>query len=288
MTNLITRPSKTAAMLIPAALVLALAPVATAQDADDSFNTGRLTLDMGVDFTSSYFFRGYLQEDQGLITQPWMEVGFDLTPDDSGVDIGLAVGTWNSLHSEKTGATGTGQRGWYESDFYAGLTFGFEHVDLGLSYTFYTYPNNDSFPTVQEVGLTAGFGFGDSWASDWIGDVTLGLHIEVDNSNVSSEEAMYFQIDFGPSFDLESGGMTLSVPVSIGLSVDDYYVGTEDEDFGYASIGATLDVPLSSGPWGDWSLNAGVTFLLLGDTTEASNNGDDSDVVGFFGVSLSY
>src|SRR5688572_22874536 len=37
-------------------------------------NTGGLTLTGGVDWTTAYFFRGYNQEDTGLIFQPWVTI----------------------------------------------------------------------------------------------------------------------------------------------------------------------------------------------------------------------
>ena len=40
-------------------------------DPPDPLNQGRLSFSLGADITSEYFFRGYLQEDQGLIFQPW-------------------------------------------------------------------------------------------------------------------------------------------------------------------------------------------------------------------------
>ncbi len=263
----------------------------TMQDeaASTDFNTGRISLDLGVDVTSAYFFRGYLQEDNGLIVQPWAEVGFDITPDNSAVDINLSIGTWSSSHDEETGATGTAHDTWYEADFYTGVAFGWESVELALTYTLYTYPNSDTFNDVQEFGATVTFDLPDDhWSDTWFGDVSIGLFAETDNSNVFTDEAIYFQIDFGPSFEFDNTDLTLSIPVSIGLSVDDYYVGTDDETFGFASIGAVVDYPLCSGGYGDWALSGGVTFLMLGDTTEAVNNGDDSDVFAFIGVSMSY
>lgn len=262
-----------------------LPQLSSAQDSD----ARRMSVDLGFDVTSAYFFRGYNQEDRGAIVQPFAEVGFALVDGgDGSPSIDAAFGTWNSFHSAHTGAADNGADTWYESDIYAGFTFGFDSFELGVGYLFYTYPSSD-FNTVQEIGITLGFDLpDDEWTGTWIGDVTLGFHFEVDNSNVGPDEAAYFQLDFGPSFEVFNGKATLSLPVTLGLSLDDYYVGTDDETFGFLSLGTELQVPLGSGEFGTSSFTIGVTTLILGDTTEASNNADDSEVLAYAGVSLSF
>ena len=272
-------------LLILILVVCGVPHITAAQESD----SGRSSVDLGLGITSSYFFRGYNQEDTGAIFQPWAEIGFALVDGGNGSpSIGAAFGTWNSYHSANTGATGNGADAWYESDIYGGFTFGWDTFELGVGYTFYTYPSSD-FNTVQELGLTLGIDLpDDEWTGNWIGDVTLGFYFEVDNSNVGADEAAYFQLDFGPSFEVFNGDATLSVPVSLGLSLDDYYVGTDDETFGFLSIGAELEVALGSGDFGTTAFTAGITALILGDTTEASNNGDGSEVLAYAGLSLSF
>src|SRR5688572_4132182 len=78
----------------------------------------------GIDFTNQYFFRGILQENQGIIAQPWFALGYDLYEDDDGGvvrDVDLTFGLWNSLHDGPTGSTGGI---WYESDFYTDVAVG--------------------------------------------------------------------------------------------------------------------------------------------------------------------
>ena len=123
-----------------------------------------------------------------------------------------------------------------------------------------------------------------------LGDISLGLYFEVDNSNVNTDEAIYMELGFGPSFDIFDAKATLSIPVVLGFSLDDYYIdGGGDDDFlGYASIGADVAIPLGSGPYGDWTLNAGVNLLFLGTAAEAANGGDDVEVYAYSGLSFSY
>src|SRR5215218_10532399 len=60
-------------------------------------NTGGLTLTGGVDYVTSYFFRGYNQEDTGLIFQPYVTITATLVSNDNFTLNGY-VGTWNSFH----------------------------------------------------------------------------------------------------------------------------------------------------------------------------------------------
>ena len=254
-------------------------------------NQGNLSFSLGADITSAYFFRGYVQEDQGFIFQPWAELGATLVEGaDNSPGVSLVFGSWSSLHSEKTGATEQNLQAWYETDIYGGITLDWDAFSLGASYTVYTYPNSD-FNTVQEIAVTAGFSLPeDSMCKKVLGDISLGLHFEVDNSNVSTDEAIYMELGFGPSFGIFEEKATLSIPVTLGFSLDDYYIDDSGDDdfFGYASVGADVAIPLGSGAYGEWTLNVGGNLLLLGSATEAANSGDDVEVYGYVGLSFSY
>lgn len=270
----------------------AIAPDSTGSP-DIAPDTGsRLSASLGLDWTSAYFFRGYLQEDDGLILQPWVEIGAALIePNDAG-DFGLdlAVGSWNSFHSEQTGATGDGADSWYESDFYASLATSAGPIDLGAVYTVYMYPNSD-FPTVHEIGAVLGLDVDDgSIAERIVGDPSFGVYFELDNSNVSDDEAVYAQLDWGPSFDVFNERATLAFPMTLGLSLSDYYEDDSGDDaaFGYFTLSAELTVPLHSGEFGEIALTAGGTLLVLGDAAGEANNDDDVDGYGYVGIAVAF
>jgi hypothetical protein len=100
----------------------ALAAAATPADAQTPAatpNTGRVSLAAGVDWTTDYFFRGILQEDDDYIFQPYGEIAFKLLEGGPAYgNLALTVGTWNSLHGGSTGVSGnaTDPDLWYESD----------------------------------------------------------------------------------------------------------------------------------------------------------------------------
>lgn len=92
---------------------------------------------IGVDFASSYVFRGFTISD-AWVAQPYMEVtGF---PN----DIGLTLGAWSNydLESDSTGAYESGQ--FSEIDLYASyeLPLGVEAFSTAIGYTEYTFPNS--------------------------------------------------------------------------------------------------------------------------------------------------
>ena len=76
--------------------------------------------------------------------------------------------------------------------------------------------------------------------------------------------------------------------MTLGFSIDDYYVATDDDEFGFGTIGVEVGIPLCTCAYGDIALTAGATALFLGDAAEAANNGDDSDWYAYAGVTLSY
>src|SRR5690349_15949259 len=97
----------------------------------------------GLDLTNQYFFRGILQENQGLIVQPWVELGYDLYEGDDAVrDLDAKFGFWNSVQEEPGGNGGD----WYECDFYLDASMQFrERWQFNARYTAYTSPNNAAF-----------------------------------------------------------------------------------------------------------------------------------------------
>src|SRR4051812_13718748 len=113
---------------------------AAAEPAPYDPNPGALTLTGGLDYTTAYFFRGYNQEDTGLILQPYATITAALVSNDNFTLNGY-VGIWNSYHDKHTAASGNGNSGWYEADVFGGLDFVFGKFTLGTVYTFYTYPN---------------------------------------------------------------------------------------------------------------------------------------------------
>ena len=79
------------------------------EDAGDP-NTGALSLTVDNSFTTAYMFKGIMNERDGLIWQPSIELSLNLFEAGEGVveSVDVTVGTWLSVHSEQTFESGTG------------------------------------------------------------------------------------------------------------------------------------------------------------------------------------
>ena len=81
------------------------APAAAQEPADP--NPSRITVTGGIDFLNTYMFRGIRQDDTGVTTWPYANLGLLVYSGDKGLKtVSLKVGTWNSLHTGNTGSNG--------------------------------------------------------------------------------------------------------------------------------------------------------------------------------------
>jgi hypothetical protein len=274
---------------------------ADAQAQDKGPNTGRISLSMGMDWTTHYFFRGILQEDQDYILQPYGDVTFKLLEGQGPLtNLGFTLGLWNSLHGGPSGVDGTASvdpKIWYEADFYAklGATL-FENFTAAMIYTAYMSPN-DRFATVEEIAF--GLAYNDS---KLLGPFALNpsvlIAFELDGqADGGRDEGTYLQIGLTPGYTFNDKGtypVTLTLPLVLGLSLGDYYervgVGGDDDTFGYfsASLAASMPLKLVPPAYGAWQLKGALTYITLGDSMKAANNRDSSEVIGTIGIALTY
>ncbi len=266
-----------------------LSSSALAQDSEPG-NTGSIHVDIALDWTSAYYFRGLLQEDKGTILQPSIEVGIDLMESDS-MSLSATVGSWGSFHSKETGSSSADSfvADWYENDIYAGLGLNRGDWDFSLVFTNNASPNR-AYDSNDE--LTIGVGLDDS--SLWDFPLNPSLALSTETHDRGGDENSYLELGLSHSFEWELSGdksIAIDVPLTVGMSIDDYYVDASgDEDtIGFFDIGVDASYDLScSSEYGTCSLGAGLHFLSLGDAAEAANGDEDSEVVFSFGLSLSY
>jgi hypothetical protein len=287
------REKHMAPVLAALGLVACLAAPARAQTADP--NPGNLTIAGAVDFTNNYMFRGIRQDaDPKVIIQPYFDLGIALHSADTGLkSAGLNFGTWNSLHTGGSGLDSASGKLWYESDFYAALSFGGTAGTFNAQYTAYTSPNS-GFTTVKEVFLKF---TGDDSAA--LGKAAMHPYalvaFELDTepgigqADGGDNAGKYLELGVAPGY--SAAKASLAVPVKVGLSIGDYYelAGT-DNKFGYFSLAGVVTVPLTGVPsgYGGWNFHASVEFQQLGDTTKALNGGDAQKVIVTAGLGFSY
>ena len=253
---------------------------------------------LGFQITSQYFFRGLLQENQGIIFQPWVELSWGLYDNDGDGtlrSLELNVGQWNSLHDGPTGGAGGV---WYESDFYLEVA-GKLGDRLGASAAYWTYdtPNGTgSFSRgsrpVQELVFRLDY----DDRGEWFESIETGLRpwvkLAIETSGqrdvaAGGSQGAYLELGLDPGFaigKLGDGDLVLSLPTKLGLSLKDYYeraTGGNDDFFGYLDIGAELSAPLHFLParMGPWDAFVGLHLLFLGDNTEARNSGDAFETI---------
>jgi len=270
------------------------APATTAEPA--ATNNGKVSLSVGSDFTTAYFFRGILQERNGFIWQPYGGVTFRLAEDIGyGVidNIDFSLGSWNSVQSEQTLAV-SGPANWFESDVLVGFTVGlWGFVSTNISYAAYTFPNG-AFPVAQELDWTIAFD-----DSELLGAFALNPSMlwafEVDNTAFGDQEGIYLGLGVKPSvvlFEEAEYPLTLALPLTVGLSVSDYYEvpGESDDTFGYFDAGLVASVPLSfiSSDYGSWSASAAVDYMALSGTLADANKGNGGYWIGKAGIAFSY
>jgi len=263
---------------------------------------------MGVDFATAYISRGFVWEDTGLIVQPWADVWLNVWRGEAAT-VSMTMGTWSSLHSQATwsGTSDDLREHWYELDLYAGAALEAGSWVLEGRYCWYTSPS-DAWETIEEVYLSAAFDDSECLGA-WALQPTMILAIETgNNANDGYDTGTYLQLGIEPGFGLESlgaegdlAGVSVSFPVSIGLSLDDYYESEDDQGeyddvFGYVSAGVSVAVPLAGeggvlladGSWGAWELTAGVQVVWMGDAAASFNEGDEVEVVGLMGIGLEF
>jgi hypothetical protein len=256
-------------------------------------NTSRISLVLGNDFTTAYFFRGILQERNGLISQPYLEVGAKLYESEDGPisSFTLFGGTWASIHSEQTLADGNGPSSLYEQDWYAGIKFSTGPLETKAAYYALTYPNG-AFSTTQELDLT--FSLNDS---EWMGKFALYpsamFAFETDLTAFGPNRGTLLQLGIRPTMPLiehETYPVSLAFPVNLGLGLDDYYETSSSDDdlFGFLQGGFVVSVPLGFVPekYGAWSVGAGASIYTFGSNMEAANLDDDPWVVGTWSISM--
>jgi hypothetical protein len=265
-------------------------------------NPGGMTLTGSFDGVSKYMFRGIRQHSTGIALWPVADLGLAVySGDDAVKNLGINIGSWNSLHTGDTGADGPTGKLWYESDFYTTLTLGFGGgTTVATTYTAYTSPNN-AFTTVKEmmfkVAVDDSAHLGKAALKPYVivafeFDTELG----VGQADGGAKAGRYLELGVTPAY--AGSKATLSLPVKAGLSLANYYelnIGTAtdpnfvDNKFGYFSVAALVTVPLGgTTSVGAWNLHGGVEFQALGDTTKAFNGGDGSRVIGSVGIGFSY
>jgi hypothetical protein len=184
---------------------------------------------------------------------------------------------------------------WTEADLYFKLNaVWWEVLSTSVTYTYYTSPN-DTFTSYSDVGL--GFALSDS---KWLGAFSLNPSIlfafETTGEALVADDkkGIYMGIGLAPGYTFFADSafpVNISAPMTFGFSLKDYYtVNGVNQTFGFFSGGPLITLPLKFIPstLGNWSLKAGVQFLVLNSNLKAVNTNDGFVPIGSVGLSLTY
>lgn len=275
-------------------------PVETTQlGLQETANQGRLHLNLGVEATNAYFFRGIVQEDDSFAIQPWIEVEVDLFESNE-YQFSAFIGLWNSIHGEATvGGLGTDDEfleNWYEATPYAGFSAAHDRWTGRAWYSLYTSPEG-AFETIEEAAFSVAFDDSDMLFNGFALNPSITVAIETGRDfrdGADSDQGIYIEPAIEPAVVYESdalGDITFSMPMRVGLSAKDYYqdVNGGDEIFGFYDFGlkSSFDLPIHR-DFGKWTFDASFHFLILGDNPQEYNDEDDTDAFVSVGLTLRY
>jgi len=238
--------------------------------------SAQVSVSGGVDVTNQYAFRGIRQNTEGVSVWPWVDFGVSVN------NVSINVGSWNALHSQINEADfGTGNK-WYESDIYGTVGFSLNKASLGVTYTSYTSPA-DLFAHVKELSFKLSVDDSAALGKGALNPYAL-VAFELDDSgqaDAGDSKGTYVELGVAPGY--EGAKASLSVPVKIGLSANDYYeFGTgKDSAFGYFSVGGVVTVPVGAHA----NVHFGGEFQALGDNLKALY---DKDTVGIASIGLGF
>lgn len=273
-----------AAILLPAALYAGTESKAVVETTTKTAITG----DLGVNFVSEYISRGAMQENQGVIAQPYADLYFALYEGEGFVNkVTLNLGVWSSLHSNHPGITST-TPAWYEFDYTPGVSVTFaKNFTLTASYFEFDSPN-DAFTTSRNLNFNLAYN-----DTDLLGAFALHPHVaylrELDGAAATGtgESGNYYEVGVAPALPA-IGLVTLSFPVNAGFGSGHFYA--ENKTFGYISGGVAASVPLAFIPaqYGTWSFNAGATYVYLADQNADYSGIDNNRFVFNGGVGMTF
>jgi hypothetical protein len=249
-----------------------------------------ITGDFGVTFVSEYISRGILQEDKGVIAEPYLDLYIKLYTGTGFIDaVSAQLSFWSDIASNHgvLGSPGslqyhhltgpaTSLPDWYEFDWDPGISVTFaQKFTLLVQYFEFDSPAG-AFNTARSID--ANLTYDDSAI---MGPFSLHPHLTVlyelgggdgpasttGGAAGLKKDGWYEELGVAPSYTFlpkSTYPITLALPLTVGLSGQSgfYY----HDWFGYFSGGPTLSVPLAFIPsgFGSWTLTAGYTYYKLG------------------------
>mgnify|MGYP000119511438 CR=1 FL=1 len=248
---------------------LLFASVAIASDVPSETKTG-LTVDGQVNYVNEYVFRGYTVRDDAFNIQPEVTVG-------KSFDVGnYAYTPYVNLWANVTDEDYSRVNYFDELDVTAGFEIARGDFKLAFEYIYYTSPG-DNFDDVHEVGAVLGY-------SHFL-NPHVSVYQELKNGG-DKDEGTYLEVGIAPEYAINDK-FGLTFPVTFGSSLNDYYFDNDGSStfLGYGAAGVVAKYTLDE----NWSVSVGGEYQhAFADSVEASNDGDENNLVFSVGVGFSY
>jgi hypothetical protein len=263
------------------------------EQAEQSESEKPWTLSGGVDYLTQYMYRGYNTVPSGLIIQPYVDFAYTVFSSDD-FAITPHVGVWGDF-TEKSGPHNP--KHWAEGDITAGIGFDYKHWNLTIDYNYQGYPSKyapgGEISEIQELQFL--LTYDDSHCFDKVPLLaSTNPHVsyihEIKDLN-DHDNNKYLEFGIEPTFEefnVASLPVTISIPLTLGMSTDSYYTndGGHNEVIGYwvAGIKATIPLPVPE-KFGSWSVVLECDYLSLqAQSVRDANTGDRDDIIGRIGV----
>lgn len=259
-----------------------------APPADDAASLP-VMLSGGLDFTSAYYFRGYLQADHGLIAQPYLNIFTTQTIQEDLV-IRPYVSLFNSTHFAPNNRMAD------MSDVMVGAVTNWNGFMIDSRYAFYTMSPMDRTP-VHEIGAKVSYNIFSAWDDiPSLKPFAIRPFIGVYGDYITDQNTvqMFANVGVEPTWRLELGKFKigLGMPIDWGLGANGYYFNSDGSNAacGYFGSGLTSSVALPvPAACGQWFLNTSVQYLrLTADSTQVAGEGHDNVCIGKIGLSFVY
>jgi hypothetical protein len=278
-----------AGILIPASVFAGTESKAVVETTTKSIISG----DLGVNFVSEYISRGAMQENQGTIAQPYIDLFFSVY---EGADtdvinkVTLNLSGWSSFHSKHTGANPDSDvSSWYECDVIPGVSVTFlKNWTATLSYLEYFSPSA-AWDASRNINLNLAYN-----DTDLLGAFALHPHVAVlrelegsCGSGVGYGSGTYYEFGVAPALPA-FGPVTISFPLTVAAGSNGFYA--ENKGFGYFSggVNAAVALPFIPSSYGTWAANAGVTYWYLSNANADAAAVDNNRVVWQGGLGVTF
>lgn len=245
----------------------------------------------GLDYTPAYYRRGYLQDNSGLILQPFLTLACTLNPDDAAV-VQPYLTSWNSF-----GLLDLDNRMAVMVEGMAGVFVTWNHFTFDANFAIYNNSPMDATSVIHELGLKVGYDLCALWVppgerSAFALRPSAGLIWETYDQNGSNDAYLELGLEPAWRFAWCEQKAVVSVPIQFGLSMDDYYFNAQGQQqtLGFVSVALSASTTLPSPPCGGrWFLSGGVQYTrLVADNLIIVNNGSADVFTAKAGVGFSF